>query len=118
MPRSPRDPARHLPLRPDALAILIVLLRGDAHGYAIMKASSVRRDGRGPLLPGALYRLLRDLVREGLVVEVDPPPDADRSDERRRYYHLTPFGRDVVRAEAARMSRLLSQVRRDLVKEG
>jgi DNA-binding PadR family transcriptional regulator len=118
MPRTPKDPTRFLPLRPDVFVILLALLKGDAHGYAIIKASASRGDGRSPLQPGALYRLLRDLLREGLVAEVDAPADADRRDERRRYYRLTPFGREVVRAEARRMSALLSLVRRDLVSEG
>ncbi len=34
-------------------------------------------------------------------------PAADRDDERRRYYRLTPFGRAVVAAEADRLRSLV-----------
>jgi DNA-binding PadR family transcriptional regulator len=111
MPLRHPDPGRFLPLKPDAFAILLVLLDGDAHGYAILKASADRGDGRGPLLPGVLYRFLRQMTNDGLVAEIDAPPSADRQDARRRYYRLTPLGRQVARAEARRMSALLEHGR-------
>ena len=38
-------------------------------------------------------------------------PAAALDDERRRYYRLTDFGREVARAEAARMESTLSMAR-------
>jgi DNA-binding MarR family transcriptional regulator len=51
------------------------------------------------------------MLDEGLIVELDERPDPDQDDERRRYYRLTPFGRDVAQAEADRLATLLRQAR-------
>ena len=56
--------------------------------------------------PGTLYPALKRMVRDGLIEETDQPDIRDR-DERRRYYRSTGLGRDVARAEARRMVRLL-----------
>ena len=72
-----------------------------------MQAVERRTDGRITLHAGTLYRALARLVDVGLIEELDERPDP-ATDERRRYYRLTPFGRDVARAEAARLE---SQVR-------
>jgi DNA-binding PadR family transcriptional regulator len=105
------DPSRFLPLKADVFEILLVLLDGDAHGYRIIKAAGQRTGRKGQLQPGALYRLLRQLLDHGLVVEVDPPR-GEGGDERRRFYRITPFGRAVVRAEAQRLTDVLGVLRR------
>ena len=56
---------------------------------------------------GSLYRTIRRLQDEHLLEESARRPAADLDDERRRYYRLTPFGRRVVAAEAARLRRLV-----------
>jgi DNA-binding PadR family transcriptional regulator len=55
------------------------------------------------LRPGSLYRALNRLLEDGLVQELDERPDPAVDDERRRYYRLTPLGRRVAAAEAARL---------------
>ncbi len=115
---GPRDPAVFLPLKPDVFAILLVLLEGDAHGYRMIKAAEERAGRKGQLQPGALYRLLRQMLDQDLVREVEAPAAGER-DERRRYYRITPFGREVAEAEAERMAELVSLSRRHrLIKEG
>ena len=42
----------------------------------------------------------------GLIEESDERPDPHLDDERRRYYRITPHGRKVAQAEAARMREL------------
>jgi len=96
-----------LPLKPDVFTILLVLLDGDCHGYGMIKAAEERRGRKGELQPGALYRLLKQLLDDGMIAEVPPddaPPDAD---DRRRYYRITGFGRSVAAAEARRMAELV-----------
>ena len=48
------------------------------------------------------------MLEQGLIEESDERPDPHLDDERRRYYRLTPFGRKVAQAEAARMRDLVA----------
>lgn len=100
--------ARHLPLKPVLFWILLVLVDGVRHGYGILKEIEARTDGGVRLEPGNLYRYVKRLLDDGLIDEVDPPSEQDSADERRRYYGVTALGRDVVRAEAERMKRLVA----------
>src|SRR5579864_8826380 len=111
MKPAKRDPAALLPLKHDAFDILLVLLEGEAHGYRILKGSRRRTGGTGQLQAGTLYRLLRQLLDRGLVDEIDAPP-REATDERRRFYRLTPFGRAVVREEGKLLAGVLGLMRR------
>src|SRR3954469_5813759 len=95
-----------IPLKPDAFYVLLVLLHGELHGYALMRETSRHSDGRVELQAGALYRLLARMLDDGLVVESQRRPASDADDERRRYYRVTPLGRRVMAAEAQRMQSL------------
>ena len=105
-----RHPDDFLPLHPEAFRILTVLHDQELHGYAIVK--ELERDpGRpGPVMPANLYRRLRTLLADGLLVETDGPDDVDAA-ERRRYFRVSPLGRQVARAEAERMEGLLREAR-------
>ena len=96
------------PLKPDEFCVLLVLLHGDRHGYAIMQEAAERSNGRIELRAGVLYRLLARLLREGLVAESQRRPAADADDERRRYYRITPLGRRAIAADAERMAALVA----------
>ena len=100
-----------LPLKPDAFYVLLVLLHGERHGYAIIRDAAERSGGRVALQAGALYRLLHRMLDDGLVVEAQRRPAADADDERRRYYRVTPFGRRTIAAEAERMASLAEAAR-------
>jgi DNA-binding PadR family transcriptional regulator len=104
-------PDDFLPLKPDAFYILLVLLYGERHGYAIMRDAAGRSGGRVELQAGALYRLLRRLLEDGLVTESNRRPAADADDERRRYYRITALGRGTIAAEAERMASLAATAR-------
>jgi DNA-binding PadR family transcriptional regulator len=109
-PRRP-DPADHLPLANDALFILLALAAEPQHGYGIIRDVEARSDGRVLLQTGALYRMLRRLLRDRFIEECARPAGVESEDERRRYYALTSFGRQVLDAEIARMSRLVRAAR-------
>lgn len=112
------DPSRLLPLKPDVFSILLVLLEGDAHGYAIMQQARARSLDGGQLQPGALYRVLRRMLEDELLVEVPEEQTPAGTDERRRYYRITLAGREVAAAEARRMQALVSLSRaHDLIDE-
>ncbi len=96
----------HLPLKPIDFHILLVLTEGDLHGYGIVKEIETRSDGRIRLEPGNLYRYIRRLVDEELVAPADRRAQSGDS-ERRRYYTVTPMGREVLTAEVTRMRTLV-----------
>jgi DNA-binding PadR family transcriptional regulator len=47
-----------------------------------------------------------------LIVEADERPDPELDDERRRYYRLTDYGRQVLKAEVQRISKMVSVAQR------
>jgi DNA-binding PadR family transcriptional regulator len=91
--------------------VLIALADGERHGYAIIKEIDRRTGGRLRLSAGTLYALIRRFVAEGVIEESDARPDPSLDDERRRYYRLTPFGRNVALAEAGRLESLVGMAR-------
>jgi DNA-binding PadR family transcriptional regulator len=89
-----------LPLSPSAFYILLALAAEDRHGYSISKEVEEATNGSVHLGPGTLYRLIKQMVLDGWIVEVDR---VDSDDPRRRYYRLTSWGRRIARAEAQRL---------------
>ena len=104
-------PEHFLPLKPDVFHVLLVLLSGERHGYAIMRETDELSEGRVQIPAGALYRMLARLLEDRLVVESQRRPAAHADDERRRYYRITPLGKRVMGAEAERMSSLAAAAR-------
>jgi DNA-binding PadR family transcriptional regulator len=104
------DPEELLPLTPVAFDILLALLEGEAHGYAIMRSVQERTGGATSLHAGTLYRALSRLMDAGLIEELDELPEG-ASDERRRYYRVTRLGRQVAAAEARRLEQQLGAAR-------
>lgn len=100
-----------LPLKPERFQILLTLVDGESHGYAIMQQILERTGGEVRILPGALYRHLRRMLEEGLIRELDRRKVSGSSDERRRYYAVTTLGRRVTEAEATRLARLVDYAR-------
>ena len=111
MTRRRRDPEALLPLTPGMFQVLIALADGDKHGYAIIKEVGRRTAGEIALSAGTLYTIVRRFEQEGVIAESAERPDAAFDDERRRYYRLTDFGRDVARLEARRMETALGMAR-------
>jgi DNA-binding PadR family transcriptional regulator len=91
-----------LPLSPAVFHILLALADDERHGYGIMRDIDQRTDGVVRVGPGMLYGSIKWLVRDGLIEEAPRRPRVD-DDERRRYYRLTAAGRELLRAEAARL---------------
>ena len=103
--------AAQLPLPPATFHILLALASDALHGYAIIQDVEARTGGELRLSPGTLYRSIQRMLQQGLIVETDDRPAPQDDDERRRYYRLTPFGRAVARAEAARLAELVQMAR-------
>jgi DNA-binding PadR family transcriptional regulator len=99
-----------LPLKPLHFLMLLVLVDCERHAYGIKKDLAARGEHRD-LGPGTLYRSIAQLLDAGLIQESGRRPTAELDDERRRYYKLTPFGRRVLAAEAARLDDLVAAAR-------
>lgn len=112
MTRSAPSPEDALPLSPATFHILLALVDGERHGYAIMQEVDERTDGSVRLGPGTLYGSLKRLLASGLVEEGVERPDAALDDERRRYYRITKHGLAVARAEAKRLEGMVRAARR------
>src|SRR5882724_10836819 len=104
-------PGSLLPLPTAVLHILIALADRDRHGYSIMQDVTARTDGKVQLSAGTLYSSIRRMLEQGLIEELAESPDPSSSDERRRYYRLTRFGKRVASAEVARLNTLVKQAR-------
>lgn len=103
------DLSPFLPLSPATLHILLSLAGEDRHGYGIMQEVARQSDGQYKLGPGTLYDNLQKMMHQGLVEgAASPSPD---DDPRRRYYHLTPFGRRLLSAEVLRLEHVLREAR-------
>ena len=104
-----REPkvARLIPLKPNWFHILLTLSDGDRHGYAIMKEVAVRTGGKIRLWPATLYGTIRRLEENGLLEPSDYHDPEETDDERRLYYTITAFGRQVLAAEVQRLEELV-----------
>ena len=111
MRRDAPDVKKFLPLPSAVFQILVALADQDRHGYAIMQDVAFRTGGRMRLSPGTLYGAIKRMLADELIVEVEERPHPDTDDERRRYYRLTRFGRQVAEAEADRLATLVRQAR-------
>ena len=99
------------PLPSAAFQIILSLADDDLHGYEIMRRVEEQTGGRTRLGPGTLYSSIRALLDAGFIAEVTARSDEDLNDERRRYYRITPFGREVATAEARRLMQMVRLAR-------
>ena len=105
------NPEEHLPLTPAICHIMLALVDGEKHGYAIMQEVERTTGGRTKLGPGTLYGAIKRLLKADLISETDERPDPALDDSRRRYYELTGFGRQVLTAEIERLDYLVGVAR-------
>jgi DNA-binding PadR family transcriptional regulator len=98
---------RLLPLPLAVFHMLLALAEGERHGYALKREIRQRTGGKLDLGSGALYGSISRMLEQGLIEESGDRPDPHLDDERRRYYRITPLGRRVARAEAARLRELV-----------
>jgi len=105
------NPDSLLPLPAAVFHILIALADRDRHGYSIMQDVAGRTGGKVQLSAGTLYSSIRRMIEQGLIEELVESPDPSSTDERRRYYRLTRFGRRAAAAEVGRLNALVKQAR-------
>ena len=97
----------YAPLTPAMFHVLLALAGEDLHGYAILKEVELGTGGKVRLSTGTLYGIIKRLLADGLIAELRGRPAEREDDERRKYYRLTPLGRQVAATEAERMDEVL-----------
>ncbi|HVO99699.1 MAG TPA: PadR family transcriptional regulator [Bryobacteraceae bacterium] len=112
------QPESFLPLPEAAFHILMAVAEEDRHGYGIIQDVAAGTNGALKLSAGTLYRSIQRMLEQGLLIETGDRPSPEDDDERRRYYRITPFGREVAKAEARRLAQLVRMARRSGFAEG
>ncbi len=103
------NPKSFLPLNPREFLVLYVLVDNPRYGYGIVRAVDEQSDGDVRLDPANLYRIIKRLMRDGLVGGAGTAQSNEN--ERRRFYEITDLGRSVLAAEASRLDRLMAGAR-------
>jgi DNA-binding PadR family transcriptional regulator len=98
------------PLTEQTFFILLSLVPGARHGYAIMKDVADLSEGRVNLSTGTLYTALKRLLDDGWIEPVIEE-DAARG---RKSYRLTALGRTRIQEESNRLSAMSALARRRL----
>jgi len=98
------------PLTEAATFILLSLVPGPRHGYAIMKAVESLSDGRLKLSTGTLYGALKRFLDRGWIERLDEPVQNQDGSERKAY-RLTTLGKQVLGVEVQRLEDLLAAAR-------
>jgi DNA-binding PadR family transcriptional regulator len=97
------DAQRLLPLKPIVFEILVALSEGERHGWSLVREIQ-QRSGGARVLPANFYRTLRGMLSDGLIDEAGTQED-------RRYFRLSPLGREAARLEARRLQTLVADAR-------
>ena len=87
---------------------VLLALRKERHGYAVMQAISALTDGR--VGAGTLYALLERFEKDGLI-------RFTRMEENRKYYQITEAGDQALQAEYQRIRRQAADLERVLKEE-
>jgi len=111
MAESHPNPKAFLPLKVHWFHILLSLAGGEQHGYGIMQDVLQVTQGRVRLWPATLYGSIKRLIEADLIEESDERPAPEFDDARRRYYRLTPLGKQVLDAECERLQSLVRTIR-------
>ena len=94
-----------------AFQILMALADEARHGLGIVAEVETRTEGAIKLGPGTLYGTIKKLRAVGFIQEAKETPNPEDHDPRRRYYALTPQGREAVSEEARRMELMVGVAR-------
>ena len=114
---SAMDYQDQLPLSEAVFFILLSLLPGPKHGYAIMKDVEALSDTRVRLSTGTLYGALKRLL-ESRWVRREAGDGAGENGRQRKEYALTRLGRAILEAETGRLEKLVAITQERASEEG
>ena len=92
------------PLSESYYYILLCLAKGANHGYGIMQMTEQLSGGDVKIGSGTMYGATSNMMKKGWIREI---MSNETGLERRRQYQLTDAGREALRAEIARLQRML-----------
>lgn len=96
-------------MTPLTYEILLALADEARHGYGIIKEIEERGGPDAAPSTGAMYLALQRMEGDGLIEETERPEGDD--DARRRFYRITPMGRERAELESRRLARLVETAR-------
>jgi len=94
---------RYIPMS-ETMFYILLSLKQERHGYAIMQHVKELTKGRIILGAGTVYSSLGKLESDGLIESV-------REEDRRKIYAITPSGCEILREETARITELYNNVK-------
>jgi len=97
---------RYIPMS-ESMFYILLSLKQERHGYAIMQHVKELTKGRIVLGAGTVYSSLGKLESDGLIEGI-------REEERRKIYAITPLGTQILREEADRIAELYNNVKESL----
>ena len=95
---------RSEPMSESYYYILLCLARGANHGYGIMQMTELLSGGDVTIGSGTMYGATGNMMKKGWIREI---MSNEAGMERRKLYQLTDSGREALRAEVARLRRML-----------
>lgn len=82
---------------------ILLCLREETHGYGIVQKTASLTRGEIQIAPGTLYGSLSKMEKDGLIRFV-------REEEKRKLYHITHLGSQVLELEIKRIKRLYETI--------
>ena len=90
----------------EAVYYILLSLMQPMHGYGIMQSVEQRSGGRLRLAAGTLYGAISTMLEKGWITALD-----NGADSRKKEYDITETGREILRAEYARLKELVDNGR-------
>ncbi|RDU24176.1 PadR family transcriptional regulator [Anaerosacchariphilus polymeriproducens] len=78
---------------------ILLCLREESHGYSIVQKVETLTEGAIRISPGTMYGTLSKMEKDGLICFV-------REEDKRKIYHITELGKQVLELEMNRIERL------------
>ena len=82
---------------------ILFCLREAMHGYSITQRVKEMTEGQVAISPGTMYGTLAKMEKDGLIVFA-------REENKRRIYHITDVGREILNLELQRIERLYRNI--------
>lgn len=82
---------------------ILFCLQEEMHGYSITQRVKELTDGEVVITAGTMYGSLSKMEKDGLIQFV-------REDEKRKLYHITKLGKEILALEINRIKRLYKNI--------